>query len=110
MKLKTIILAPIASLWIAALAAPVDESHSVARYDRKPSVQCGKPLSKFRVVYQVDKPNRSGEFRKEIEAQYICIEKDRISTESGMLDIQIYLMSINNAYQQTIIGVTPMTE
>lgn len=108
--IRAVVLAATASMSITTLAATDSGSHAVTRYDRPPSVQCKMPLSKFRVVYQLEKPDRSGEFVKGIEAGYVCIEKQRVATESGMLDIKMHLMATNKAYRHTVISVTAMTE
>lgn len=107
---RALVLAATASVSLTALAATDSKSHTVTRFDRPPSVQCNIPLSKFRVVYQLEKPDRGGEFVKSIEAGYVCIEKQRVATESGMFDIKMHLMATNKAYRNTVISVTAMTE
>lgn len=108
--LKTAALFMLASISCTTLAAAPDDSHVVPKFDHNPSVQCQKPLAKYRVVYQVNKPSRGGDYSNEIGADYVCIEKDRASTESGLTDLKFYLTSIHNGYQHIIISVTPMTQ
>lgn len=111
MMLKTVALVMFACISCTTLAAaPADDSYVVPRFDRKPNVECQKPLAKFRVVYQVNKQNRGGDYSNEIGADYVCMEKERASTERGLTDLKFYLTSIHNGYQHIIISVTPMTQ
>jgi len=95
----------IAMLWASNMShAGAEESPVVRKFiGTGPRVICNAPLSKYRVVYQRD---------GKLAASTICIEKERVTTERGLSEITLHLVSERSAdpVPVVVVNVTPLTE